>query len=108
MINRPALILTGPQGSGKSVFARWIAGKIGGYTEMPLHVAAKAGPWNGAPSVIIVDEADMNEKNLTDMKALVCDNPNVTFIFCSGDMNPLKLSNDNRRFLIVQMDGGAQ
>jgi energy-coupling factor transporter ATP-binding protein EcfA2 len=116
---KKALVIVGPQGSGKSLLARKIAESLGTYAETCFSVLSS--PFDlgvllmGKPATLILEEFSHQRvirnglKNLiTSDTMLMCRRgqmdttvPTPNFIFCSGD--PLPMGVDDRRFHVVHM-----
>ncbi|MCK2095187.1 primase-helicase family protein [Thauera aromatica] len=116
-----ALVLTGPQGCGKTTLARQIAAAHGSYREIdateldsPFRLGAAL---DGEPSTLIVEGAPAHAESLRRVKAMLTSDTVVAerkgmapkpvnspnFIFCTGDANPLNLGPDDRRFRVVRL-----
>jgi len=123
-MRKQALVIIGPQGSGKSLFARWIArqigdttvevgcGDLGSYFGMSIILDSE-------PDTLIIDGLPTDEKTTDTVKAMIASEttrvdckgkdqklvktPNI--VFCTGDKNPLPFRVDERRFLVVRIEG---
>lgn len=122
-----ALIITGAEGSGKTTLAIAIALAYGDFAtstlrDMKEHRFAFSESLINQPNTIIIED-DLNElfsckshfsfikslifKEKTQLerpgqKPILFNTPN--FIFCTGSMNAIKISVNNRRFTIIDLD----
>jgi adenylate kinase family enzyme len=113
-----ALVLSGPQGSGKSIKAREIAEKYGKFIEMDLHQFIKSEflPIDADTKTVIIDGFPGSAEHIAELKAMIandeivirrkCQEPitvkTPNFIFCTGDANAL-LSGDERRVMVCEL-----
>lgn len=114
-----ALIICGPQGSGKTLLAEVIAKKHGTYKVVDasmLRDRFNASIFTDNPDTVIVDEFVATEKNLEAIMPLIknekvivhekykspieASTPN--FIFVTGDKDALPLDVSERRFMVVE------
>jgi Holliday junction resolvasome RuvABC ATP-dependent DNA helicase subunit len=117
-----AIIITGPQGCGKSTLAKAIADSCGGsmtITEGMLMFSGFAALYsiNDDVRTIIVDEVTEKLINWNMLKSLICNKeievnrphqetvimPMPNFIFTTGHLNPLNIKGHERRFLVIDM-----
>jgi uridine kinase len=116
-----AIIITGPQGCGKSILARTIADSCGGSMAITADQLLNSGfalsNINGDERTIIVDEASEALLNLDNIQSLISNHritisrknqktltmPTPNFIFISGQLNPLNIDQHARRFLFIDM-----
>lgn len=118
-----ALVITGPQGCGKSTLARDIASKHGSFEEVDAADLDGAFSIGDAlakePETVIVDGAPSRRgmtrlKNLIISKEAVCHRrykepvqvkAPTNFIICTGVSDAIKFSDDDRRFMVVELSG---
>lgn len=115
-----ALVLTGPQGCGKTAMARQIAAAHGSYREIEaadLDLPFRLGnALFDDPCTLIVEGAPARIETMNYVKAMLTNGIAVleekgirrlvkapNFIFCTGDANPLNLGSDERRFRVVKL-----
>lgn len=120
-----ALVITGPQGCGKSTLARKIAEKHGRFVEVE---ACQLETHRGLddllasePQTVIVEGFPESEEARAMVKAMITGDtvkvermyaepkmvkaPN--FIFCSGHADPFPPGADNRRFCVIDLGAPA-
>lgn len=121
LTHHQALLITGPQGSGKTTLAREIAARHGTYTEIEAIALKHRDQWKqliatGAQTVIINDVYD--KRTLEHIKQLITmtkDDPIYTcyapkkgpmpyFIATASSPKFIKTKFENRRFRIVNLD----
>lgn len=117
-----ALVLVGEQGCGKSMMARDIAAQHGSFAEVDSSIFADVFALGSVlareVSTLIVDEIPDKQETIAKIKAMVVsetilchqkglpemDVKSPNFIFCTGDISPLKdLGADDRRFRVVHL-----
>jgi ABC-type dipeptide/oligopeptide/nickel transport system ATPase component len=114
-----AMVLAGPQGSGKSIKAREIAEKHGKFIEMDLHQFVKSEflPIDADTKTVIIDGLPKSEKEIAELKAFIANDEIVikrkhlepitvktpNFIFCTCEVNALLLSGDERRYMVCEL-----
>ena len=125
--NRQALVITGPQGCGKSVLARMLAAQFGtfveGYGWQLTSAQGMSELLGNSPDVVIVDECEPlfedqgNDDSAAKLKQLITSReqcirgpygrvrtvPTPRYIFCSGHADFLQAETNNRRFFLVDL-----
>lgn len=114
-----AMVITGPQGCGKTTLARKIAAQHGTFAEIDAHELSTHFGLGRAlaeePDTLIVEGFPDNEETLAEVKAAIINDTVIchrkhqepkkvkapNFIFCSCDKNALHLDAQDRRFLVV-------
>jgi ABC-type phosphate/phosphonate transport system ATPase subunit len=115
-----ALVLTGPEGCGKSRLARQLASKHGSFVEISAYTLASPFDFGNAlanePQTLIVEDIPRDARSLQLVKSMLtservqCDRKGLepkfvrspNFIFCTNDANPF-IGHDDRRFAVFQM-----
>lgn len=116
-----ALVLVGPQGSGKTLLARKLASQLGIFVHVDVSEVEDRKVFkrvlDSVVSTVIVEGVPKNEATLVHLKALITNGthprirpgkaceivPAPNFVFCTGDAEPLKHL-DGRRFRVVHLD----
>jgi len=114
-----AIIITGPEGCGKTSLAKVIAESCGSYAMVQMtDIFMSSFPDHNAlkKDTVIVDDFNPNfiasAKNLISVDTIhvnrKCRDPEQVatpnFIFCTGSLDALKLDMDDRRFTVINMD----
>lgn len=122
-----ALVIVGPQGSGKSMMARAIASAYGRYSEVDINeIKTKRGLDEvlfSEPATVIVDGffatselgAWLSTKSVLASEKLAVKHYAATkevktpnFIFCTNDADFLPDPSGTRRFSVIVLDGKCQ
>lgn len=116
-----AMVITGPQGCGKSTLARKIAAQHGTFAEIDAHeLGTRFGlgyALDSEPDTLVVEGFPSTEETLAEIKAALTSSTVIchrkykepkavktpNFIFCSGDENALHLDAQDRRFFVVRL-----
>lgn len=116
-----ALVLTGPQGCGKTTTARKIAEAHGSYREieaMDLDSPFGLGSaLDNQPNTLIIEGAPASEETMHRVKAMLTSDTAIAerkgmepkqvkapnFIFCTGYADPLPIDSNDRRFRVVRL-----
>lgn len=118
------IIISGPQGCGKTVLAQTIAAMAGSYVTVRARdlCDTRYWPWldtDAPPATVIVDETRPTDLDtilragLSTGEELIVEQkhkPNVSvptphFIFCTGDQNLINIGVESRRFIVVEPQG---
>lgn len=117
-----ALVITGPQGCGKTLLATQLAKAEGEYTNVHIEQVSEKNStfqnWlNDLPDVVIV-EGEPKLKHLDKTKQLIVSNTLLhnskgqepvevktpMFIFCTSNPEPLNFGAKDRRFYTLDLD----
>lgn len=116
-----ALVICGPQGSGKTLLAEVIAKKHGTYKVVGAGMLCdrfSASIFTDNPDTVIVDEFIATEESLAVVMPLIknekvlvhqqCKSPmeanTPNFIFVTGDKDSIPLDVSERRFMVVEVE----
>ena len=117
---RAALVITGRQGTGKSVLAKIackIVGEQNSNTLSPLEVASQFNSWIERSRMTVIEEMTMDDRKSTAarLKSWITDDTllinrkgvaqykirnHTHFFVLSNEENPLKLDQDDRRYFV--------
>lgn len=94
----PAVLLLGPQGSGKARMAHRVAASTGAYLTYSKGAITPPRLQNVIPEflpdAVVVEEFDTTLSEAKDWAELVEANPNITFVFCTNTPVQEALSNE--------------
>ena len=118
------IVVTGPEGSGKSVTACGLAASVGTYNTTTMQ-ELRSGPFalgrvmRGSPETIIVDECGLSPADITKMKELTAHEETAVhqmgedthvedtprFIFVMSPSAKPRILEESRRFVEVVLQG---